>query len=557
MTSKENEFEKLMLPLRALRDYDPDGDGMDLVNKYKNKNPKDDEDDEDKSLVNETTAKSTINALAAMGGAGDGVEAAPVTNAVNVDFDSKDLRGKKKRLCSWERFFSEGDEDCTTYVLSFLDGQAFAGLSLGSKVIYVKLKHKNFLISMTAKGFGVFSSNVRRGVGHGFVEGCSVACGGDGRVSMNTSCNVNAVNSITAFYTQAYPIKVKLSHLKLAMDSSVNEIALRSFVASLYKPHSQNLTNLSLEGSMVQTLGMSLLGDAMIAKKLPYLTHLNMSRNNGLYLGVMKIRKAVENGHCPELHELNISQNGAKSAVLGFFTTTFAESAPFLKRLYASNNEVDFGDKDCMDCLVKGRLSWEHFEELDLSYSVLVDTLFVKFLLGVVWNLESIKSYKEDKRPVSNMRVLRLDACEIGNATMHHLSELMMLGYLNHLEALHIGTNAVSAPGVESLLKPLRDKLMQNMTTLTMPLNTLNADGLNLMMAAQTLGVFDHLIELDVSDCGVNQDVLSLFGRAVLERDALGLLRMRKLRIFGMSPNARRQAKALFPIDFIVKCGVC
>ena len=75
--------------------------------------------------------------------------------------------------------------------------------------------------------------------------------------------------------------------------------------------------------------------------------------------------------------------------------------------------------------------------------------------------------------------------------------------------------------------------------------------------SAQTLGVFDHLDELDVSDCGCNLDTIALFGRAILARHDQGKLSLRKLRLFGMSPNARRQAKAVFPVEFIVKCGVC
>ena len=77
------------------------------------------------------------------------------------------------------------------------------------------------------------------------------------------------------------------------------------------------------------------------------------------------------------------------------------------------------------------------------------------------------------------------------------------------------------------------------------------------MMSAQTLGVFDHLEELDVSDCGCNKEVIALFGRAIMKRDALGLLKFRKLRLFGNVPNARRLAKGIFPENFIVKCGVC
>lgn len=553
------ESERLLLPLRSLRDYNPQDSNAAaaLVNKYKTHNPKDDEDEDDKSLVKDDTAKATLGALGALGeGGAEGGDGAKVTNAVNVDFTAKDTRGKKKRLCSWERFICDGDEECLMYFLTFLDGKAFAGLSLGSKSLYVKVKHMKFTISMTAKGFGVLSSNVRRGVGHGFVEKCDVACGGDGRVIMNTSCNINAVNSITAFFMHAYPMKCQLSHLKMAMDVTVNEIGMRGFLAALHKPHAQNLRVLSLEGSGIQTLGLSLLGDAMIAKKLPALEELNVSRNNGLYLGIHKIRKALEGGHCPTLASLNVTGNSAKSAVLEFFERSFAERVPNLKRFCGATNDVDFSDSGCIDLLVRGKLSLENFTHLDLSDNTLIDTQFVKLFLAVAWNIDSIKGYSEEARPVANMQVLRLDVCELGNATLNHLSGLALLGYLENLEEFYFGTNQVSVVGVESILRPLRDKFLQGLTSIIMPLNPLNAEGLNLMMSAQTLGVFDHLVELDLSDCGCNLDTIALFGRAILARHDQGKLSLRKLRLFGMSPNARRQAKAVFPMEFIVKCGV-
>ena len=49
------------------------------------------------------------------------------------------------------------------------------------------------------------------------------------------------------------------------------------------------LTILNLEGSGLQVLGLSLLGDAVIAKRLPMLEALNISRNNGAYRGIHKI----------------------------------------------------------------------------------------------------------------------------------------------------------------------------------------------------------------------------------------------------------------------------
>ena len=71
MSAKEKKSEKedirMLLPLRALRDYNPEDSGAAaaLVNKYKNRNPKDDEDEEE-SLVKDDTAKATLGALGAL-----------------------------------------------------------------------------------------------------------------------------------------------------------------------------------------------------------------------------------------------------------------------------------------------------------------------------------------------------------------------------------------------------------------------------------------------------------------------------------------------------------
>ena len=545
--------DKFLLPLRSLRDYTgaPSFD----ASKYKTVTREDDSDEENSPKKGET-AQSVLDGLSS-GMAVDEESDPKVENALDVDFSSKDKRGKKKRMCSWERFIVETEEKSISYLFLFFDEASFSGISLGSKVLYVKLKHMKFTISMTAKGFGVFSSNVRRGVGHGFVQDCTVACGGDGRVKMDTTCNINNTNSIASFFKQAYPMKVEISHLQVALDSSVNEIGMRSFMSSLHTKHAGNLRVLSLEGSGVQVLGLTLLGDAIVARKVPNLQELNISRNNGLYRGIHKICEAIKGQYCPKLHTLDISNNAANCAVLEFFTKSFAEYTPFLIHFRAASNEVDFTDPDCVNVLTQGKLSIDNFESLDLSYNVLVDAVFTRLFLGCVWNLESIAGYAAEKRPVAKMKKLTLDSCDLGNTAVDHLSQLMLLGYLDNLNSLHMGSNAITATGVDALLNPLRRGKMQGMTKLYLPLNTLCADGLNLMMSAQTLGVFDHLEELDISDCGCNKEVIALFGRAIMKRDELGHLKLRKLRLFGNAPNARRQAKAIFPPEFIAKCGVC
>ena len=183
---------------------------------------------------------------------------------------------------------------------------------------------------------------------------------------------------------------------------------------------------------------------------------LNVSRNNAMYRGIHKIGEAIKGQHCPKLRTLDISSNAANVAVLEFCTKNYAEYTPFLKHFKAGNNDMDFADSDSVNLLTRGKLSIDNFETLDLSYNTLIDSVFTKLFLRQCWNVESIAGYAEDKRPVSRMKELVLDQCELGNKTMDHLGQLMLLGYLENLEHLHMGSNSITVTGVDSLLEPLR-----------------------------------------------------------------------------------------------------
>ena len=261
--------DKFLLPLRSLRDYT--GPEAFDASKYKTIRREDDEDEveEEGSKKKAETLQSALQMLSD----GMAVEEPPVEQvktALEVGFSAKDVRGKKKRMCAWERFITETEEQILSYLFLFFDEASFSGLSLGSKVLYVKLKHMKFTINTTTKGFGILSSNIRRGVGPGFVLDCAVACGGDGRVKMDTCCTINGANSIASFFTQAYPMKVTVSHLQVTLDASVNEIGMRSLMTSLHNPHAGNLLCLNLEGSGLQTLGLTLLGEAIAGKTSPH-----------------------------------------------------------------------------------------------------------------------------------------------------------------------------------------------------------------------------------------------------------------------------------------------
>jgi hypothetical protein len=56
----------------------------------------------------------------------------------------------------------------------------------------------------------------------------------------------------------------------------------------------------------------------------------------------------------------------------------------------------------------------------------------------------------------------------------------------------------------------------------------LNSVGLLLISAAQTLGVFDTLEELDLSDIGCATDTIALFAKAIVDRFKVGKCGLKK-----------------------------
>ena len=52
--------------------------------------------------------------------------------------------------------------------------------------------------------------------------------------------------------------------------------------------------------------------------------------------------------------------------------------------------------------------------------------------------------------------------------------------------------------------------------------------GLLLISAAQTLGVFDTLVELDLSDIGCATDTIALFAKAIVDRFKAGKCCLKK-----------------------------
>ena len=90
-------------------------------------------------------------------------------------------------------------------------------------------------------------------------------------------CTLSTLNSITSFFTAAYPAKCSLERLTLQADESCNDVAIHGFLTSVKNKHANSLQQLSLEGSGLQQKGMSLLCDIMRKGSLKSLTVLNVS----------------------------------------------------------------------------------------------------------------------------------------------------------------------------------------------------------------------------------------------------------------------------------------
>lgn len=530
----------LLLPLRHLKDYG-----------------KEPEIDLEKQRAKQKKLKTTGNeeyvpGIPQVGGLdGDGDDGEKVSS-IEIEFSTSEQRGMQKALSKWEHMIVNADDKL---IIAFFDmhGSKLLGLiSTCSKSLYMKLKQSTFPLHLNIKQFGLLSKNVVNGVGHGIVTNSNVIAGFN-----EEECDIDTMSRLASFWNKAYPKRCIMKELSLKMDISVNEISLRSFMTSLHKPHSDSLVHLSLEGSGIQLLGMKLLGDIMMQGKMPTLHSLNVSRNNGLYLGVHKIVNAVLSQQCPKLHTVNVSGNGAGVAVLEFLDRKFREETAFLKHLYASDNLLDLYERDAVNVVTQAKLSFNHYQTLDLGHNTLMDAEFVK-VLRIVWPLENVKEFagKAVNKPTCAMQNLLLDATEFGPMCMIHLSELMMYDFMPSLKSMHLGNNTINVTAVQALLAPLAEKKLTTLEKLYMPLNTIYADGLMLMTASQTLGVFDDLLELDIAECGCSNDAVALFVKQLVERFMLGKLKLRRLKLFGIQPFPGKSARTLFPREFLMRVAV-
>ena len=307
----EDRDEYLLLPLHKLRDY-----GKKVEKSYLEDAPK-------SESLNERSEKVAAESLASLEAAMDGtVVDEDADNAAGIEalkkaaettdiaFTDKDKRSGGIRLSRIEKFLVEScDIDTVSIVFSWLGTQGFGALTTCAKPLYVRAKDAVFELYLPLSGFAKFSSNIRRGCKHGIVTGCDIKVGSEGE-----EVNINKLNSITAFFTKAV-MQCELKSLTIRMDSSCNDISLRSFINSLSNRNSSNIKTLSLEGSGIQGGGMSILCEVMKSGALKNMTELNVSRNNCLYTGIHKLKVTIAKQVCPKLSTLRICGNNAKHAV--------------------------------------------------------------------------------------------------------------------------------------------------------------------------------------------------------------------------------------------------
>jgi hypothetical protein len=260
------------------------------------------------------------------------------------------------------------------------------------------------------------------------------------------------------------------------------------------------------------------------------------------------------------LHTVNINQNDAGHALLDFFDKKFAEATPHLKHFYAQSNLFDVYDPDVVAQRLRGsgKLSWANFETVDLSRNTLTDSEFARMLREQVWprgDLPIDRGTQVFSKP-SVLKNLFLQETEIGNYTIQVLSELAVAGYFPNLGLLDVGANSIDTQGTDYLLEPLRRKQLPSLKVLHLQLNKVYAPGLSLIASAQSLGVFDALTDLDLSDIGTSVENIALFAKAIVERFTAGKCSLRRLKVFGVHPFAGKQVRVMFPPEFLRRIRV-
>ena len=606
MSAKERDA-FLLQPLRKIRDYGKPVDASFLEDAPEPVKTKAQLDAESQ-LVREAEAIAARGAaMAALGGATEEVLEVPTAaTGVDIDFSTAEKRGLVVKLSRIEKFFVNTDINIIAYLFNFVTGQSLGSLTTSSKNLYMKVKTSRFTLYMSLRGLSKFSSNIRRGIGYGIVDGCRLHIG-----ITDERCNAATVNSITSYFTAPPVITMKSSgggtggssggssisgpiieNFTIQMDESVNDLAMHALISSWSHKSVSHLTYLSVEGCGLQTKGISVLCDVLRKGTCKSIQTLNISRNKCLYLGVHKLAKLIMDQILPNLHTVHVSQNDAGHGLLDFFERKFAEATPFLKHFHAHSNLFDIYDPDVVAQRLRGsgKLSWDNFITIDMSRNILSDSEFARMLKNQVWCMEDLARYKPESNEnqdgrkdtetsstdgsafaltvtaikqesgpfvqPSKLQSLYLQEAEVGNHTIKVLSDLAIAGYFPNLELLDVGANAMDSQGVDYLLEPLRRQKLPQLKYLYIQLNKVYSPGILLISSAQSLGVFDNIIDLDLSDIGTSVENITLFAKAIVSRFQIGKCSLQKLKVYGVHPFAGKAVRVMFPPEFLTRVRV-
>ena len=523
MEEEDVEVWKELLPLNRLRDFVP----------------------VPKSLRGKREAKLSAALVALEAGSGPGP-------TVKVGFEAgqsedEDTGRKATRKSILERFFCRGENEAPTcHLLQYLESKELVSLTTAScrlRLYSTRLRFAQTLSIAALARLG--SSGLRAKKGKpvlGVLQNCSLNVG-----AHSCSLTMDGMGPLEAFFNGATRDLCSVERFAIHLDASVNDLAIQQFLQCFQKPVAIRLRHLSLESCMIGQDGLEKLCGIMRTGSLPVLELLNVARNNAQYGGIHKLAATVASNCCPHLATLFISNNSARSAVLDFFDSSFATKTPFLTTLEATNNEIDLLDPDVLAIVNRDLLTWRNFVSLDLSHNPLGDSAFAK-LLRQIWPLSADKS-------TIILESLSLQSVELGINSLAYLCRVMMERDWTALGHLFIGANTIDLAAVKFLLEPITSQKVR-LCTLSLPLNNIQPEGVVLFQNVVTMGFFDSLEVLDLSDVGANSDAIAILARALLLRWRLGALKLKRLKVFGICPVAGKSARVLFGKEFLDKINV-
>lgn len=469
-------------------------------------------------------------------------------------------------------------------IYSYISTKSVIYLALCSKMLYSNvLQLKQFKGTLSMKEFFLFYKYGTKGKR---IQNFGVLR--DKMLSV-TQTNDTANNEDVEIYVEIFTNFIggfSLRKFQISINTNVGDLEIGCFMSSLKNPKvSLHLEDLNLCNSTLGNDGLSLLADLIKENLLPNLLNLDISHNSLTDNVIQKLRLCLSQGHCNQLYKLNLSGNNICAAILDFFYSPFVGKLSPISIFDASNNTLDLLDLNVLPVLSRGKLSFFHLKNLDLSYNPLGDTGFVR-LLKIAWSLKktnplnspkpdtnasvvngvdsptgTIRSM-DDLRSPSNtsskwdltmyddipLESLHLNHTVIGDASMLHICNLIQEKRLGSLVTLSMKGNEISAATVKVLLMDVL-KFAESLTQLYLSLNNFSNDGIIFFTQAAVARFLDQLIILDIADVGANSDSISQFLRVLSTLDpTTGNLRMTNLSIYGKSG----MHKLRLPKEFLV-----